>query len=93
MENNLLIECKALLDQGLNEKVIEVLSLFLNDYTEDCDGYYWRSIAKNRLQDRAGAMNDLYRVLDIDPSHKQALAALELHQRIMSFYAKDLLNP
>lgn len=93
MESDLLSETRALLNAGLNEKALDLLNLHLSQAPKDCDAYYWRSVVKARLQDRSGAMNDLYQALEIEPLHKQANAALELHRRIMSFYSKDLLNP
>lgn len=93
MEPDLLSKIKALLDARSNESVLEVLSSHISDFPEDSEAYFWRSVVKDRLQNRMDAMNDLYKALECDPNNQQARASLELHHRIMNYYSKDQLNP
>lgn len=75
------------------DRAIAVISDFIAANPGSADAYVTRGLKYFGRDDRALAINDFLKALEIQPDSVAAKTALDSANSILDFYNKDLFNP
>lgn len=75
------------------DRAIAVISDFIAANPDSADAYVMRGLKYFGCGDRALAINDFLKALEIQPDSVAARTALDSANSILDFYNKDLFNP
>jgi tetratricopeptide (TPR) repeat protein len=74
------------------KEALELLNHTIIKGLEKEEAYYLRGILKNQLQDFGGAINDFYKVLEMNPNNTLAKQRIELIMNILDFRNMEMYN-
>lgn len=84
-------QAKILLDKGLWNEAVEVLTSYIKDYPDSDEAYFLLGNAYRKKEDWQSALNNYQKAIDLN-EESPARHAYKATTEILEFYNKDMFN-